>query len=799
MLLSLNWLKSFVPFDGDIEELAHRLTMVGLEVEEINSPFEYLKSVVVGKVVECAPHPNSDHLSLCKVDIGSEVLPIVCGAPNVGESQLVPVALIGTKMPSGFKIKKAKLRGELSCGMICSQKELELGEDSSGIWVLSEEFSNLTVGENLISALGLDEYVFDIGITPNRADCLSVLGIAREVAALYSLPLSLPSANVQEVDTPLNYEIEIQSPEHCFLYQARLITDCKIKPSPAWMRFRLIASGINPINNVVDITNYVLMELGQPLHAFDRRLLSGNKIRVALAKDKEKFVTLDAKERELLATDLLILDSEKPVALAGIMGGENSEIKQDSSEVLLECAVFNPVTIRKTARRLSLTSEASYRFERGIDQLLSPFALERSAYLIQTLANGKVLKGIAKKEPRPFVRAVIKFRPNKSSDILGVEIAEDFSFTTLQKLGCKIRKEESSWEVEAPSFRHDLQREIDLVEEVGRIYGLDKIEARLPKVSRTLKDEQDPKVLFLRKVKHWAKGIGLQESINYSFVGEKDLDLLGLEDKEKRVYVLNPLSEEQNVLRTTLLAGLLYAVKTNFTQNNKRIKLFEIAKTFTKDDNVETLCQENNRFGFVLSGSRYPENWPFPKGEFFDYSDIKGLIEGFALSFGLPEMEFITRKEHPFLKPAVEIIVGDDILGFMGLIKEDIAKQYDVKDGNLWYADLDLDKIFGYYLKWTLRFKELPKFPASKRDITVVCPLDLQIGSILEVIKGVQCKILEDVSVKDIYFPKDKAVKNVTLTLTYRAKDKTLKVKEVDKVNSNIANTIVKKLNVSFP
>ncbi|MDQ7032127.1 MAG: phenylalanine--tRNA ligase subunit beta [Desulfonauticus sp.] len=795
MLLSLNWLKDFVPFEGDIEELAHRLTMVGLEVEEIVEPFSYLKTVVVGKVVECQPHPNSDHLSVCRVDVGKEILPIVCGAPNVSQGQFVPVALIGTCMPSGFTIKKAKLRGEVSCGMICSQKELELGDDQSGIWVLDQEFSSLTPGQDLISALGLDRYVLDIGITPNRADCLSVLGLAREIATLFSLPLSMPKVEITEDDQSLDYEIDIPAKEHCYLYQARLIEDCQIKVSPSWMRFRLLASGIKPINNVVDVTNYVLLELGQPLHAFDRDFLEGNKIRVALAGQKQSFTTLDGNNRKLLATDLLIWDAKKPVALAGIMGGANSEIRENSSRVLLECAVFNPITIRKTARRLGISSEASYRFERGIDQLLSPFALQRATALIQTLAKGKVLKGLAACEPKPYAPRYVSFRAPKVSQLLGVSISEKFCHEALTKLGCKIESKATGWEVLVPSFRHDLEREIDLVEEVGRIYGLDKIEAKLPKISKTLDQTGDPKVAFLRKVKHWSKSVGLKEAINYSFVGSKVLNLLGLPE-DNRVYVLNPLSEEQNVLRTDLLAGLLHSVQVN--ANKERFKLFEIAKTFFKDQNSETLCRENNRLGIVLAGKRYPSKWPFEETE-MDYTDLKGILDHFLTIFVGKEVEFVKKQEHPFLKPAVEIVSQKENYGFLGLVKDEIALQYDVKNMDLWYASVDLDKVFETFQQYTLKFQELPKFPATKRDITLVCPLHLCVGDVFKVIKKVKCKILEDTCLTDIYFPKDKKVKHVTLRLTYRAKDKTLKDKEVDKMHKQIADILVKELKVTFP
>ncbi len=799
MLLSLNWLKDFVPFAGDVEDLAHRLTMVGLEVEEIASPFAYLETVVVGKVVECKPHPKSDHLSLCKVDVGTEVLPIVCGAPNVAQDQLVPVALIGTTLPSGLTIKKAKLRGELSVGMICSAQELELGEDSSGIWVLNQEFSNLKVGDNLIDALGLDRYVLDIGITPNRADCLSVLGLAREVAVLYSLPLQLPCVDVKESTEEIDYEIEIKAPEDCYLYQARLLTDCTLKESPAWLRFRLLASGIRPINNIVDVTNYVMLELGQPLHSFDRKLLAGKKIQVDLAREGQDFTTLDGKKRKLLRSDLLIWDAEKPVALAGVMGGENSEINENSTEVLLECAVFNPVTIRKTARRLGLSSESSYRFERGIDQLLSPFALERATHLLQQLTQARVLRGVARKETKPYKERIITFRPGKVSELLGIEISEEFCSKTLESLGCGLQPGAEKWLVTPPSYRQDLEREVDLIEEVGRIYGLDRIPATLPKVSKSLKVEKEDWFQFLSKIKHWAKGVGLNEAINYSFVAEETLDLLQKEDKEQRVYILNPLSEEQNVLRTNLLAGILNTVRVNFGRENRDLRLFEVAKAFFLDKEQETLCREEHRLALLLTGSREGNFWPYSADKKVDYLDLKGLVEHLAQVFGCQDLEFrLVENKDFYLKPWVKVFQQGEEIGFLGLVEEEIADRFEANQ-ELWYADLNLEKIFACYQQKRYSFQELPKFPGTTRDITLVCPLSLKLVEVLEVISELKVALLEEVRVIDIFYPQGKAEKNVTLRLFYRSKDKSLKDQEVNKIHDKIGKTLLDKLDVRFP
>jgi phenylalanyl-tRNA synthetase beta chain len=608
MLLSLNWLREFVPYEGDAQTLADRLTMLGLEVEEVGRPFAALEKIVVGHVAECAVHPSSDHLSVCRVDIGTgELLDIVCGAPNVAAGQRVPVAPVGTVMPGGLEIKKAKLRGQTSCGMICSEREMGLGENHDGIMVLDP---GLAVGTPICEALGLDEVVLDVSITPNRADCLSVLGLAREVAAAFGLPLSVPASELLESGEPFeNFRIE-PDPALCPLYQARLIRGVKIGPSPAWLRYRLIAVGLRPINNIVDVTNYVMMECGQPLHAFDRDLLRGDRIRVALAEDGMGLTTLDGQERQLTARDLLIWDDERPVALAGVMGGANSEIGDGSATVLLESAVFDPACIRKTARRLGLPSDASYRFERGVDQIGNTHAMNRAAALMAAVSGGAVAPGVAKAEPRPFEPRVIDFSPAKATRLLGMEMSPAFCRDTLTRLGCDIADGES-WRVTAPSFRLDLEREVDLIEEVARVFGMDRIEAVLPTVRKSLADLEkvDPTFAFLAMVKDWGKGAGLAEVVNYSFVGTADLDRCGL-PADGRVHIFNPLSEEMNVLRTELAPGLLGSLRQNMSQDNTRIRIFEVAHTFVQDPDSDTLTRENNRLGILLHGGRFPGRHP---------------------------------------------------------------------------------------------------------------------------------------------------------------------------------------------
>lgn len=795
MLLSLNWLREFTPYDGTAQALGDTLTMLGLEVEEISNPFAALAKMVVGHVVERAVHPSSDHLSVCKVDIGTgELLDIVCGAPNVASGQKVPVAPVGTVMPNGLEIKKAKLRGQPSCGMICSERELGLGEGHDGIMVLD---ASLRPGTSLCEALGLEQVVLDVSITPNRADCLSVLGLAREVAAAFKLPLSMPEFSLIEDGAPFaGFAIE-PDPALCPLYQARLIRNVKIGPSPDWLRYRLLAVGQRPISNIVDVTNFVMLELGQPLHAFDRDLLRGNRIRVGLAEEGMVLTTLDGQDRVLTGRDLLIWDGERPVALAGVMGGANSEISDGSFTVLLESAVFDPASIRKTARRLGLPSEASFRFERGVDQIGNTLAMNRAASMMAALSGGVVAPGVAKGEPRPFTRASIAFSPAKATALLGQDMSADFCRQTLTSLGCEVTAENLPWVVTAPSFRLDLEREVDLIEEVARVYGMDRIEGVLPTVHKSLADldKLDPTFAFLNLVKDWGKGVGLSEAVNYSFVGGADLDRCGLA-QDGRVFICNPLSEEMNVLRTDLAPGLLNTLRQNISQDNVRVRVFEVAHTFVQDSSSDTMTRENNRLAVLLHGGRFPGRYPYPDGR-LGYADVKGLVEHLLLTLNLGAGEFTRGGGHPYLAPEIVVGVRGEAVGRVGMIREAVAEEY-LARAEVWYADLDLDALMRLHRAAALSFTPIPKFPVIRRDMTLIAPRDLAVGAVVEAVQGLREPLLEDVFLADIYAPDQSEERNLTFRFVYRHAEKTLKDKEVDKVNARIGQHLVDTLPVRF-
>ncbi|QLA15072.1 phenylalanine--tRNA ligase subunit beta [Desulfolutivibrio sulfoxidireducens] len=799
MLLSLAWLREFTPYDGTPQALADRLTMLGLEVEDIHDPFAGLSGVVVGQVLTRDPHPEADKLSLCTVDVGGpEALSIVCGAPNVAAGQHVPVAVIGATLPNGMTIKKSKIRGQLSCGMICSESELGLSEESAGIMVLAGQ---PVPGARLAEALGLDTCVLDVSITPNRADCLSVLGLARETAMAFGLPLTLPDAAYPETDpTPGDQSravaIEIADPALCPVYRGKRIKNLTVGKSPDWLRHRLVAVGQRPISNVVDVTNYVLFELGQPMHAFDRDILDGNVVRVAPARDGMRFTTLDGQERTLTDRDLLIWDAVKPVGLAGVMGGENSEMTERSTEVFLECAVFDPATIRKTARRLGIPSEASYRFERGVDQVGSKYALDRAVSLILRTAGGQALSGVALAEPRPWTAPRLAFRKARAEKLLGVPLADAFCRDTLAALGCVLGNEhDGGVDVLPPSHRLDLEREVDLVEEVGRVYGLDRIPPVLPAIARSLDKAGESPHAFWNRVRAWAVGVGLREAVNYSFVGHADLDLLCL-DAACRVSVANPLTEEQNVMRPELAPGLLQTVRTNISRGNADLRLFEVAKVFHAAADSETGCRESSRLGLALHGGRHPEGWPFPV-EQAGYEDIKGLVENLLAAFQLPPAGYALDGESPWLSPRVELTLAGRPFGYIGRVTPEVADAFHARR-ELWLAEVSLDLLAELAAATRVAFRTLPVYPPVRRDITVIAPAALSAKAIEDAILAGGSAILEDVFLADLFVPEGATERNLTYRLTYRHAARTLKDKEVDREREVLAGHLAKVLPVRF-
>lgn len=793
MLVPMNWLREMTPYEGTALNLGESLTMRGLELEGVVNPFADIMGIKVGFVAQCLPHPDSDHLHCCKVDMGeNELLDIVCGAHNVAEGQKVAVAGVGVRMPDGMVIKKTKLRGQPSQGMICSERELGLSDDHSGIMVLPDA---VDVGHLLVDALYMDTEVLDISITPNRGDCLSILGIARETAAAFNLPLHLPALPIIENPRLPQREVpvEIADPALCFLYAGRVISGLKTAPSPMRLRYRLIAAGMRPVSNIVDATNYVLLEVGQPLHAFDLDKLAGGRIIVRLAHKGEKLVTLDGQERKLEPHDLCICDEKGPVGLAGVMGGLNSEIDPDSSNVFLESAVFDPRSIRRTSRRLGMSSEASYRFERGIDQQRTVWALDRAASLIASLGGGNVLHGFSLAEPRPFKACHIPYRPEAGSKLLGVDIPANVQKDALVSLGCAVESgADGNWMVIQPSWRNDLERPADIVEEVGRSWGLDRIEPVLPPVRRSLKDFEEGQNLyaFITRIKAWGAGLGLQEVINYSFVGHADLDRLKLE-KENRVSIFNPLSEDQNALRSCLAPGLLQSCANNLAYGTQDVRIFEVATAFSASGKSESHVEERPLLGLLLTGARHARRWPH-RGEEMEYADLKGLCENLFNFLHLENTRYESIEDHPFLEPAVSITLNGRAAGFLGRVREEMADAWQAARP-VWLAELDLATLKELNQAAVVSFVPLPLYPAVRRDITVAAPPELSVQEILDAILTMKMPLLEDVALADVYLPKDKPARNLTFRLTFRHGKRTLKDPEVDRDREKIAEMLRKK------
>lgn len=793
MLVPMNWLREMTPYEGSAQDLGALLTMRGLELEDIINPFAAIMGIKVGYVAQCVKHPDSDHLHCCKVDMGgNELLDIVCGAPNVAEGQKVAVAMVGTRMPDGTVIKKTKLRGQPSHGMICSERELGLGDDHSGIMVLPE---SADVGHPLVDALYMDTEALDLSITPNRGDCLSILGIARETAAALKLPLHLPELPVIENFQLPHREVpvEIDDPELCHLYAGRVVSGLKTAPAPMRMRYRLLAAGMRPVSNIVDATNYVMLECGQPLHAFDLDKLAGDRIIVRPARKGEKLVTLDGQDRKLATRDLCICDANGPVALAGVMGGLNTEIDANSKNVFLESAVFDPRSVRLTSRRLGLVSEASYRFERGIDQGRSTWALDRAASLIASIGGGNVLHGFSIAEPRPFRPRHIPYKPEAGSRLLGGDIPDSFQKEALLSLGCAVESGgQAGWIVVQPSWRHDLERPADIVEEVGRSWGLDRIEPVLPPVRRNLKDFGQSRDFysFITQVKAWGAGLGLHEVINYSFVGHADLDRLRLE-KEGRVSIFNPLSEEQNVLRSCLAPGLLQSCASNLAYGSQDLRIFEVAKAFSSSEKHESRVGEKPLLGILLTGQRHAPRWPHKREE-MDYADLKGLCENLFNFLHLESARYETLPNHPFLQPSVGLSINGESIGVLGCVQPEIADAWQA-NRPVWLAELDLTLLYSLNQASFAHFSPLPLYPAVRRDITVSAPHAMKAQELLDTILAMKMPLLEGAVLADMYLPQDKPVRNLTFRLTFRHGSRTLKDAEVDREREKIAEHLRKK------
>ena len=802
MKFTLNWLQNYVELDGiSPEKLADELTMVGLEVDAVTPLYQELSGLKTGKVISVDSHPNADKLSLCQVSVGSDTLQIICGAPNVRQGMDVVVALPGTTLPGNFKIKKSKVRGIESQGMLCSERELGLSDDHQGILELEDD---TPAGDSFIDTSGLRDTMIEVDLTPNRPDCASVIGIAREAAGIYRKDLKVPFKSTQLAANSKSFSVEVENPELCPRYAARLITGVTIKTSPWWLRKRLLSVGLRPINNVVDITNLVMLEYGQPLHAFDFKMLADRKIVVRTPRDSEKtFTTLDNVERKLDRDMLMICDGKEPVAVGGVMGGLFSEVTEQSTDILLESACFNAISIRKTARKLNLSTDASYRFERGVDPAGTIDAMERATSLICEIAGGTAEAGgmDVKVDQTP---QTILLRASKTSAMLGVnlDLAQIRELLESIQINCK-QEDNDTLKVLVPSFRVDLEREADLFEEIARLYGYNNIPVTLPSVDLSY-PEQDSQRIKRNAASQVMAQIGFSESINYSFISSEYDEILQLSETDKRrshVHLLNPLTEDQDVMRTSLLPGLLENVRRNFNYQQTSCKLFEIGKIFYPNQD-EPLPDEPTRITAVLAGNRYGNHSPLHfNHENTDINDARGAVEELLAEMRLvglsPEhqISFVTADNdsiEPFCEPGygLTLLSGSQLIGTIGKLKNEILLNLGIKR-DVYYLDLDLSALCT--LKQAVKtFTSLPVYPSVKRDIALVVPQSIAAGDLVKTVLTSKEKLVEYCDLFDVYQGDkiDSSMKSVALTITYRSATKTLTEKNVEKAHAKMVKLL---------
>lgn len=795
MKVTLNWLQDYVDLsDLSAERLADGLTMAGLEVEALTPVGRELAPILVGQILEIRKHPQADRLSLCLVALGKENVEIVCGAGNIRVGDRVPVALPGTRLPSGIEVQAAVIRQVASAGMLCSEQELGLSEDHSGIMILPPE---TPVGLSLSRALDLEDTLVEVNVTPNRADCLSHIGIAREISAIFIRPLRIPDVSAAPGGETVRARtsVAIEAPQHCPRYAARLLEGVTIAPSPLWLRRRLNAVGIRSINNVVDVTNFILMELGQPLHGFDFDSLEENRIVVRTASPGEKLTTLDGQERNLTPEMLVIADARKGVALAGIMGGQETEIQPRTRNILLESAYFDPPGIRRTAKRLSLSTEASIRFERGIDIEGVVPALNRAALMIRELAGGQIISGLIDQYPRPPAFSPILLNTRKTGRFLGIPVSVDEVIDISRRLGFSAAVQGNDRvEVIPPSFRRDLTRPVDLMEEVARLIGYDQIPATVPDVASHT--QREPETLKIRqRIREILTGLGFDEIITYSFISEKQNALFltsGASDQSLMVRLGNPISDDQSVMRVSLLPGLLMTMNRNWSQRNLDLRLFETGKIFFPSSEPNTLPLENNRLALLWTGRRVPEAHYF-KAEKADFYDLKGVLEDFLEALGLPDYSFqsgpVPAHCHP--EQYARIYGREQLLGELGEISPLHRDEFDLKE-TAFLLDLDLDLI-GPQLCRVPLFKPWPRFPEITRDMALIIDESVLWKDIREEVLSLKESLIEDVELFDLYQgkPIPEGKKNLGVRIHFRSPERTLSDEEVNAIHERLLQQVL--------
>jgi phenylalanyl-tRNA synthetase beta chain len=795
MRVSYNWLKEYVDIPVSPEELAEKMTMSGVAVENIEYPGKGLDKIVTGLIEKISAHPDADKLVICQINIGTETLQVVTGAPNVKEGQIIILALVGAVLPGG-KITKAKLRGVESYGMLCSAQELGLDpknfpvEQQEGVLVFGSETQ---LGMDVRDLLGLNDVILELELTPNRADCLSMVGVAREVAAVLGTQLKLPIIEAKETDENIDGKVtvDIKNPELCGRYVGRLIRNIKIGPSPVWMQQRLQAAGIRPISNIVDVTNYVLMELGQPLHAFDYDKLAGRAIIVRKAEAGEKMYSLDDVERELTSEMLIIGDAHKAVAIAGVMGGVDTEITDGTTSVLIESAYFNPPGIHRTSKKLALRSESSMRFEKGIDISGCLTAATRACQLIDEMRAGVTVKGAVDNFPAPKNNPVIKLRTDRVNLIVGTEIPVTQIKEIIVRLGFGVKNDGNDLLVEIPTRRGDIEVEIDLIEEVARLFGYNNIPTTLPEGASTEGRKTHSQVVTGEVIDVMTR-CGLTEIVTISFMNPKVFDMLNMPQDDiqrQAVTVQNPLSEEQRVLRTTTIHGILDIMSRNVSRKNKDLAFFEVGRIFTTVEG-EKLPKETLTLGAGVVGSTI-SGWQ-TKAKGMDFYYLKGVLETLFDNLNINNYTILADPTNSSLHPGrtARIELGGQNIGYIGEVHPSVAENYRLSE-RIYCLQVNLEEVIkaaGNIKKYS----QLPKYPAVERDMAIVVSTDTESVEVNRIIKDNAGSLLESINLFDVYQGGQikEGYKSMAFALRFQASDKTLTDEEVNTIHEKIQQAL---------
>lgn len=789
MLISLNWLNEYIDIkDKSVKELENALTMIGQEVEKIENKYEYLGNVVTAKIVDYRLHQDSDHLTVCSVDNGSEIFQVVCGAPNHKKGDIVALAQMGTKLAPDFEIKKGKIRGEESNGMLCSEKELGIGEDSEGIIILPQD---TPLGVPFNKYLAKDDIIFELEITPNRPDCLSYIGIARELGAYYGIEVKKPSFDiVDKINDQNEINVTIEDSNISKRYVARVIKNVKVTSSPKWLKDKLEALGMKSINNIVDASNFVMLEQNQPNHIFDLDKLNTNNISVSLAKEKEKFLTLDNQELELSSDDIVIRANGNAVALAGVMGGLQTSVSDDTTNILLEVAHFNSQNIRKTSRRHNIISESSYRFERRVDAKNLINFSNRLANVIKEVAGGEIVYEVADTVTHEDENFKSKLNFERLYRFVGKEIEKEKVISILKNLEIEVIDQGEELELIAPSFRADLVCEQDYFEEIIRMYGFDNIENVLPKLDINKNRVVDTtKLNYI--IKEICSNLGLREVINYSFVPKKALLLTkSTIEQENIIEIENPITEDFAIMRDSTMYSLLKNVKDNFNKSFDNIRFFEVSRVFKKVDNN---IIETPKLGIVLAGSTNKNI--YDNGTNYDFYDIKGIFEILFEKLGISSFRLSRTQDERFHPGrAVDILIGKEKVLSFGEIHPDIQENFEFDRKTALFFEMDIDLI-SKYIKKGIKYVGISKYQSTERDLALVVREEVMIGEILRTVQKID-KLIQKVELFDIYrgIGVETGYKSFAISILLRDDKKTLEEKEINSVIEKITT----KLNKDF-